>query len=269
MPGSQTSLVSAYDRMQSTFAEHGLDVPFIAGLRSSYTLDEEGEPQPLTYTELHQAFVPRTQRLVVFPLDCAPEVLQLAVDATNDILDSALPPGITAYINHPSRLHMTVFYLSHVDDPRPEPYKQHGSQQASTLTDSNLQHESRVLTEAMASLPYFHVQVDRLLLADSGTLLLCSTDPTGHMQSLRQQLHKSFPGAPTKQTTIIHTSLLRILSPNQLSDQEKQKVQHLCELWTQRLRGKKIPCQTLWYLIETHYANIVGQKTNIALKDRP
>lgn len=23
------------------------------------------------------------------------------------------------------------------------------------------------------------------------------------------------------------------------------------------------------YLIETHYANIVGQKTNIALKDRP
>lgn len=34
MPGSQTSLVSAYDRMQSTFAEHGLDVPFIAGLRS-------------------------------------------------------------------------------------------------------------------------------------------------------------------------------------------------------------------------------------------
>ena len=62
-------------------------------LRNNYTRDEEGEPQPLRYDELHESFTPHTQRLVVFPLDAAPEVLQQAVQATNDILDHALPPG--------------------------------------------------------------------------------------------------------------------------------------------------------------------------------
>ena len=37
-------------------------------------------------------------------------------------------------------------------------------------------------------------QVDRLLLADSGTLLLCCLDPQGQLQKFRQHLLQALPG---------------------------------------------------------------------------
>ena len=49
--------------------------------------------RPQRYEELQDKFQPGSQRLVVFPLDSAAELLQQAVAATEDILDNALPPG--------------------------------------------------------------------------------------------------------------------------------------------------------------------------------
>ena len=40
------------------------------------------------------------------------------------------------------------------------------------------------------------VQVDRMLLADSGVLLICYSDPSGQLQRLRERHYTAFPGMP-------------------------------------------------------------------------
>jgi hypothetical protein len=55
------------------------------------------------------------------------------------------------------------------------------------------------------------VQFERVLLARSGVLLLTWSDPTGALARLRGSLHSSFLGACSKQSSIIHTSLFRIV----------------------------------------------------------
>lgn len=64
------------------------------------------------------------------------------------------------------------------------------------------------------------LQVRRLVMANSGTLLLCNVDRTGDLAALRQQLKAGFPHGPVKQPTIMHASLLRLLTPRQLTTKE-------------------------------------------------
>ena len=66
----------------------------------------------------------------------------------------------------------------------------------------------------------------RLLLADSGTLLLCSVDTTGHLAALRKRLRQAYPGAPPRQSTIVHASIARLLDDGrQLAPAEIAAVQ--------------------------------------------
>jgi hypothetical protein len=55
------------------------------------------------------------------------------------------------------------------------------------------------------------IQFERVLLARSGVLLLTWSDPSGALSRLRGSLHSSFPGACSKQSSIVHTSLFRIV----------------------------------------------------------
>ena len=75
-----------------------------------------------------------------------------------------------------------------------------------------------------AAAPRF--EVHRLLLADSGTLLLCSVDTTGHLAALRKRLRQAYPGAPPRQSTIVHASIARLLDDGrQLAPAEIAAVQ--------------------------------------------
>ena len=65
----------------------------VESYRSSYELDNEGNPQPLSYAQLRPSLPPSTQRLVVFPISPAADLLQEAVKATEDVIDHGLPPG--------------------------------------------------------------------------------------------------------------------------------------------------------------------------------
>ncbi len=75
-------------------------------------------------------------------------------------------------------------------------------------------------------------QVHRLLLADSGTLLLCSVDRSGNLAKLRARLRASFPGAPSTQSSIMHASIARLLSTEQLTVAQIERVQ--VRLWGAR-----------------------------------
>lgn len=91
------------------------------------------------------------------------------------------------------------------------------------------------------------MQVDRVLLADSGTLLVCLTDSNGQLTQLRGNLRKSFPGAPGRQTQIVHVSVLRLLTAQQLSTGDRHILQAVCDAFTSKLRGVQITAITeLW-----------------------
>ena len=91
-----------------------------------------------------------------------------------------------------------------------------------------------------------HLQVYRTLLADSGTLLVCLTDADGHLSQLRQQLRNTFPGAPNRQTQIVHISVLRLLTAQQLDAQKREELQAICDEFTSKLKGMKVSAQLLW-----------------------
>ena len=110
------------------------------------------------------------------------------------------------------------------------------------------------------------VQVHSIVFAASGTLLLCSTDPSGTLNGIRAKLREAFPGRPTKQTSIAHTTLLRVLTPQQLPAEASAAIQGICRKYTANLRGTKISVDRLWYVIEEVFSTIEGPQEDCPLQ---
>ena len=72
-------------------------------------------------------------------------------------------------------------------------------------------------------------------------------------------------GAPSKQPAIIHTTLLRMLSPQQLGAEQRQAISAHCGKLTAQLTGRKLICRSLWWLIEESYATVQGHTKQYAL----
>ena len=90
------------------------------------------------------------------------------------------------------------------------------------------------------------MQVHRVLLADSGTLLVCLTDSNGQLTQLRRNLREAFPGAPNRQTQIVHISVLRLLTAEQLSTDDRHTLQAVCDAFTCKLKGVRLTATELW-----------------------
>ena len=117
------------------------------------------------------------------------------------------------------------------------------------------------------------------MFAASGTLLLVHTDESSELERMRTHLRTSAPGAcprrlwaslhaalslthlrcannrtpehllsgaPQKQAGIIHTTLLRVLTPVQLPRSVIEAIQTRCQHWTQELRGTKLCITRVW-----------------------
>ena len=54
-------------------------------------------------------------------------------------------------------------------------------------------------------------------------------------------------GCPTKQTNIVHSSLMRILTPEQLSPATRQAIQRKCQDWTKQLHGTQLHLPEAWW----------------------
>lgn len=90
------------------------------------------------------------------------------------------------------------------------------------------------------------LQVHRVLLADSGTLLVCLVDEDGQLSQLRQQLRATFPGAPQRQTQIVHISVLRLLTAQQLDAKQRKQLQAVCDDFTDKMAGMEVTAHLLW-----------------------
>jgi len=102
-----------------------------------------------------------------------------------------------------------------------------------------------------------------VLLARSGTLLLTWVDTLGRLHDLRRRLRDHFPHATRRQTTIIHTTLTRILTPRQMTAAQVQRISQECDEATLQvgrtgaragLRCMHVPCTMYQACITFMYA---------------
>ena len=112
------------------------------------------------------------------------------------------------------------------------------------------------------------LQVHSIVFASSGTLLLCSTDPSGTLDQIRSELRAAFPGRPTKQAGIAHTTLLRLMTPEQLPPECIAAIQEICHRHTASLKGIKISVDQLWYIIEEVFSTIEGPQQDCKLQQK-
>jgi hypothetical protein len=110
--------------------------------------------------------------------------------------------------------------------------------------------------------------VHSLVLTRSGTLILCWTDAGGGgdgVNGLRAALRTAFPGATSRQPQIIHTTLFRIVSPEQLPAETIAAIDAECSRWTERLAGAVMAPRALWFVNEKQFSTIEGDREVLPL----
>ena len=138
-----------------------------------------------------------------------------------------------------AQLHVTLFHMSRPGDTRP------------VLDEAGMADELGRVRAIGAATPPFTLVIDRLLLSDSGVLLLLFQTTGGDRTpfELREALRAAFPDAPAKQSILLHSSLARTLqvppSPEALA-----AATAACERATQLLHGREVPMRSIWHVVE-------------------
>eukprot|EP00899_Mesostigma_viride_P009280 jgi/Mesvir1/18353/Mv14249-RA.2 len=228
-----------YESMAREFEQFGFESREMEKARDMFVFPREGalsagekandSVRPITY---HVKFP--GVRLVVAPLACAahPSSRSLGhlLSAMAFSVSSLLPRG-TPYFRQPcSTYHSTLFHLSHPNDLRP----------AGGPDTALLLKERAAVQQLLARMAPLVLQVERLVMTRSGTLLVVFTDATPGMapsaregagahhpgsrdapgaivgvDRLKQEFWGRFPEAPPKQagaSVLIHTTILRVFS---------------------------------------------------------
>lgn len=110
--------------------------------------------------------------------------------------------------------HVTVFFLSLPTDPVTDPVSRLLPSPATPgkpWLEPDHRREEDIIDSALRKLGHgtVELEVDRIIMAPSGTLLLLFRDAHGTLASVRSALQDAFPAAPAKQTSIAHCTLLR------------------------------------------------------------
>ncbi|PRW57675.1 hypothetical protein C2E21_3465 isoform B [Chlorella sorokiniana] len=270
-------LAAVYDDMAAKFAEHGLNLPAVAAMQQYFdNLEGEGEARPLEYSRFPVPLPPGSVRLgVIFFQEFNRQLADMVHQAAQEVV-AALPPGCKFHVNRPSHYHLTIYMTSQPHTLRPNPFDPaagglpEGSaeeQAAAAKPDpDNLKREIEAFRVAAAGTDAPRFEVHRLLMADSGTLLLCSVDHSGHLAQLRKRLRHAFPGGPPKQSTIVHASIARVLTPSQLSKEHIAAVQEVCDRWTSRLRGQRFDPDRISFIQEHTFTTVEGPRVPLPFK---
>lgn len=174
-------------------------------------------------------------------------------------------PGTAFHRNDAEHFHVTVFMTSQPHTLRPDPFHAGWTQPAAPPSDwasppaGVVEREVAAMREAVADLAPPRFSVHRLLLADSGTLLLTSVETGGStLAALRRRLRAAFPGAPTTQSTIIHMSVGRVLTPRPLGAEAVAAAARACDAWTDRLAGRAWTAAGVTHVQENIFTTVEG-----------
>lgn len=69
------------------------------------------------------------------------------------------------------------------------------------------------------------------------------------------------------QATIVHSSLLRIMTAKPLGPDAVAAVSEACRRWTAKLRGTRYSPRTLWFIREAEFSTIEGDREVLMLGD--
>eukprot|EP00887_Chlorella_sp_A99_P003675 scaffold7.g3675.t1 len=225
-------MAKVYDDMADRFATHGLNLPAVEAMAQYFSLDDAGNPVPLDYREFPVPLPPAAVRLgVIFFQEVNAALAELVYEAAQEVMGE-LPPGTKPHTLRPDPFDVVHGGLAVGAPPAVQAAR-------AAPSEATLAREIASWRAAAAATAAPRFTVHRLLLADSGTLLLCSIDHTGHLAQLRRRLRTFFPGGPSKQSTIIHASIARLVSPTPLPREAIARVQAACDRWSARLKGMR------------------------------
>lgn len=276
------ALALVYDGLAQRFSNTGLNLDAVAAMRQYFSGtedDSDAPPQPLAYAAFPSPLPDAAVRLcVAFFQRRNPELAELVEQAAAEVV-AALPPGTKSHLNHPGHYHITVFMTSQPHTIRPDPFDPGAVPPADIApaylaaalqpTPDTVRRETEVMAAAAAATPPPSFAVHRLVLADSGTLLLCSVDTSGQLAGLRRRLKDAFPGAPPRQSTICHASIARVLSPRQLDADAIRRLQEVCDRWTERVRGMTFDAPYLYYIREQTFTTVEGPCVSLPFAGSP
>ena len=239
-------------------------------------------PWPKAYAALSPPLPPASVRLLVVPVTELSPALGAAAARAAAGVARLLPPGARVFTNARADLHVTVFHFSHPSDPRPDALSRDGfggggggggsggggggAEDPAALPPARrpaagarqLEAELAAAAELVAAAAPFELVVERVVLARSGTLLLLWADPSGGLTRLRAALRNRFPGAPSKQSNIAHTSLFRVTTARPLDAGSVAALAAEAEKWTRQLKGRSLRVDLAWHCVEHEFSTIRG-----------
>ena len=271
-------LATAYDTMATKFAKEGLNLAAMQAMRAYFTnLDGPGEAHPLHYENFPIPLPPNSVRLcLVFFHKSSPSLAALVHRAAKEIMD-LLPSDTKIHLNDPSHYHITVYMTSQPHTVRPSPQIPRNEVDLSLSPEeiyeaakpTDVDGEIEIMKKEAAVTPPPTFRVHRLLMADSGTLLLCSLDTSGVLGDFRKRVREQFPGGPPRQSTIFHASVARILGTEQLDFKTIASIQELCDRWSDRLRECEFRVDALHYVMENRFTTVEGPAVRLPFKGTP
>jgi hypothetical protein len=264
-------LATIYDSMASKFEENGLDLEAVRAMGQYFSMgndDDDENARPLSYSNFPAPLPPSAVRLsLVFFQQANPSLAVLVRQAASEIM-ATLPKSTKIHLNDPEHYHITIYMTSQPHTLRPNPFDP-GAVLSPDITPGELFRQARpredvvlreidVIKKAAAETSPPTFRVHRVLMANSGTLLLCCVDVSGVIGALRARLREAFPGGPPKQSTIFHASVARILTPVQLSSEVIANMQNTTNKWSDRLRGTTFKVQAIHHVREEKFTTVEG-----------
>ena len=110
-------------------------------------------------------------------------------------------------------------------------------------------------------------QAHSIVFANSGTLLLCCVDHSGNLAAIRQKLRAAFRGAASRQSSIMHVTLGRVLTAEPLPEHTAASIAEAAAKWSSEVRGMRWRCTALTHVIEEAYTTVAGRHTLLPLSD--
>ena len=258
-----------YERMQKETLQAGLAMETVATTRGRFDVREGWiSAWPKKY-----ALPEHAVRILMAPVGGEPNLTTQATCAVRKIM-KILPLGMQVFINPAKSYHCTIFHLSRPEEVRTNPFLEYKQVPPDgtprRATDQVLQEEIQALQQLGKYVPTLVLEVERVILAPSGVLLMLFQDVTEAsgdvVDRLRSTLRKAFPGAPIRQTkTVIHCTLMRLLTPVQLPLATREQIDAVCQSITQEVRGLRVRLPQLEFVYEEEFSTVNGPRFGISL----
>lgn len=277
MSAGCVTLAATYEALSAKYLDQGIDSAAVLKFRSRCTI-EGSRAYPLRYDELQPPYPLGAVRLAVLPIRPASAQQSAICSAADSILSAIVQESsFASYVNSPDHWHVTLFHSARLGDARPDALVSGGGINSALGGPSDQPPpDSLQLTAEVAAFEAclhqhdaFSLQVHSVIMADSGTVLLCCLDATGKVDAMRAALRKALPDAPAQQTSILHITLARLAggAAGASDASSRAAVTAACERATELLRGEKFNVIEVIHVVEETFSTVQGkQRTSILLQ---